>query len=155
MDKGFYRGVIALSITYFGTAILPVFEKIIFLVFGVGFISSYNYAFLLLQVPLQVISAGVIAVAWTGFMESLRENNHDDALDGLYDLSLNAFIVSCFVAMCIFSSNDCKKEVKFFKSVADRQRSFPQTCTFSSLFRKKNRIRWKSNSTISRSFKKC
>jgi len=105
LGKRFYKATGALSLTYFGTALLPVFEKIIFLIFGIGFISSYNYAFLLLQVALQVISAGVIAVAWTSFMESLRNNNNDSALDGLYNLSLNAFIVSFFVAMFIFFSS--------------------------------------------------
>lgn len=102
LGKDFYNNLSSMSFTYFLSAILPVIEKIIFLGFGVGFISSYNYAFLLLQVPLQIITTSVVAVAWTRFMDSLHKKNNDEALKELFDLSLNAFIIGSFIALFVF-----------------------------------------------------
>lgn len=102
LSASLYLGILSLSVTYLITASLPLLEKYTFSNFGEGFISSYNYAFLLMQVPLQVVSSGIIAVAWTNFMTLIRNDDRELALIGLFRIALNVFIIMFFVAIFLY-----------------------------------------------------
>nr|BCN19447.1 putative O-antigen flippase [Vibrio metoecus] len=99
LSVNLYLCILSLSATYLITASLPLLEKYTFSNFGEGFISSYNYAFLLMQVPLQVVSSGVIAVAWTNFMTLVKNDNRELALIELFKITFNVFIMMLFVAV--------------------------------------------------------
>lgn len=106
----YYKNIAALLFTYIISALQLVYEKFVFMSFGEGILSSYNYSQALLQVPQMIVLSGVVAIVSTNFMNQIHKNNIDLGLDNLYNISINSFIIAMFVAITtsIFS-----KEIVF------------------------------------------
>jgi putative peptidoglycan lipid II flippase len=101
LDNSFYRNTIWLSLTYLITAIQLVYEKFVFLSFGNGVLSSYNYSQALFQIPQMIIVSGVLAIVSTNFMKNILDDEINSGLDNLYKIAFNSFIISAFVAVSI------------------------------------------------------
>jgi putative peptidoglycan lipid II flippase len=100
-DKTYYKHMLALSFTYLLSAIQLVYERFVFISFGDGVLSSYNYSQALLQVPQMIVVTGVVAIVWTNFMNKIYENDIDRGLDELFIIAFNSFIIAMFVAVTI------------------------------------------------------
>lgn len=100
-EIGYYKHISALSFMYLLSAIQLVYERFVFMSFGDGVLSSYNYSQALMQVPQMIVVTGVVAIVWTNFMNKIHENEIDKGLDELFNIALNSFIIAMFVAVTI------------------------------------------------------
>ena len=101
IDKLFYKNIIALLLTYLLSALQLVYEKFVFMSFGNGVLSSYNYSQALYQIPQMIVTTGVLAIVSTNFMNKIHENEIDEGLNKLYDIAINSFIIAMFAAITI------------------------------------------------------
>ena len=101
IDKLFYKNIIALLLTYLLSALQLVYEKFVFMSFGNGVLSSYNYSQALYQIPQMIVTTGVLAIVSTDFMNKIHENEIDDGLNKLYDIAINSFNIAMLVAITI------------------------------------------------------
>jgi putative peptidoglycan lipid II flippase len=100
-DKKYYKHVSALSFTYLLSALQLVYERFVFISFGDGVLSSYNYSQALLQVPQMIVVTGVVAIAWTNFMNRIYENDVGKGLDELFQITLNSFTIAMYITLTI------------------------------------------------------
>jgi peptidoglycan biosynthesis protein MviN/MurJ (putative lipid II flippase) len=92
---------VALSFTYLLSALQVVYERFVFMSFGDGVLSSYNYSQTMLQVPQMIVVTGVVAIVWTNFMNRIYENDVGKGLDELFQITLNSFTIAIYITLTI------------------------------------------------------
>lgn len=101
INKTYYHHLSALSLTYLLSAFQVVFERFVFMSFGIGILSAYNYSQTLLQVPQMIVVNGIVTVVSTEFINKIHQNDIDNGLDKLFDIALESFFVAFATAITI------------------------------------------------------
>lgn len=125
-EKTYYKHVLALSFTYFLSSLQVIYERFVFISFGDGVLSSYNYSQALLQVPQMIVVTGIVTIVWTNFMKKIHDNDINEGIDELFSIALNAFIIALYISITI---SIFSKEIVFviFKSGEFNTKSLEMT----------------------------
>lgn len=102
IEKKYYKYIFALIFTYFLSALQLLFERFVFMSFGPGTLSSYNYSQALLQVPQMIVVTGVVAIAFTNFMTKVHLNDINNGLDELFSIAIKSFFASVIISITIY-----------------------------------------------------
>lgn len=102
LEKKYYKYFLALTFTYFLSALQLLFERFVFMSFGLGTLSSYNYSQALLQVPQMIVVTGVVAIAFTNFMTKVHLNDVNSGLDELFSIAIKSFFVSVIISITVY-----------------------------------------------------
>lgn len=100
-DKKFYLDSVMLIFTFSVSAFQIFFERFVFVSFGDGALSSFNYASALIQVPQYIVISGIVAISWTKFMTYYNANENEKGLVNLGFIAFMSFFSSALLAAFI------------------------------------------------------
>ncbi|MEI8631922.1 lipid II flippase MurJ [Vibrio sp. PP-XX7] len=103
----FYKALFIMILTYFVSSLQVMYERMVYLGFGEGYLSSFNYANSLLQIPYIIFISSLVAIFATRMMEYLHNDNKDRGLDEILHLIiyLNSGLVFISIFLSVYSKD--------------------------------------------------